>query len=57
MIISQVNICTLEMIAVFQGADGRGPDCSAQVKRHRGDHAALESELQLGRYVVELRWA
>lgn len=45
------------MIAVFQGADGGGSDRSAQVERHRGDHAALESEFQLGGHVMELRWA
>lgn len=55
MIISlTVNIYTLKTIALFQGADGRGPDRSAQVERYRGDYAALKSELQLGRHVMEL---
>lgn len=38
-----------------QGADCRGPDCSAEVQCHWGDHAAFKSELQLGRHVLELR--
>lgn len=57
MIISLTGQYLHTLFALFQGADGRGPDRSAQVERHRGDHAALKSELQLGRHVMELWWA